>query len=68
MRMNAILDTQSTLYIYIYISLLNNFYCYINNDFINDQEKFYLEMNWYKKHWYTEPNILFLLSLLQVIH
>lgn len=44
MRMNAILDTQSALYIYIYISLLNNFYYYINNDFINDQEKFYLEM------------------------
>lgn len=48
MRMNAILDTQSALYIYIYISLLNNFYYYINNDFINNQEKFYLEMNWYK--------------------
>lgn len=65
MRMNAILDTQSALYIYIYISLLNNFYYYINNDFINDQEKFYLEMI---QEWYTEPNILFLLSLLQVIH
>lgn len=63
MRMNAILDTQSVLY--IYISLLNNFYYYINNDFINDQEKFYLEMI---QEWYTEPNILFLLSLLQVIH
>lgn len=63
MRMNAILDTQSAFY--IYISLLNNFYYYINNDFINDQEKFYLEMI---QEWYTEPNILFLLSLLQVIH
>lgn len=63
MRMNAILDTQSVFY--IYISLLNNFYYYINNDFINDQEKFYLEMI---QEWYTEPNILFLLSLLQVIH
>lgn len=63
MRMNAILDTQTALY--IYISLLNNFYYYINNDFINDQEKFYLEMI---QEWYTEPNILFLLSLLQVIH
>lgn len=46
MRMNAILDTQSAFY--IYISLLNNFYYYINNYFINYQEKFYLEMNWYK--------------------
>lgn len=63
MRMNAILDTQSVFY--IYISLLNNFYYYINNDFINDQEKFYLEII---QEWYTEPNILFLLSLLQVIH
>lgn len=63
MRMNAILDTQSAFY--IYISLLNNFYYYINNDFINDQEKFYLEMI---QEWYTELNILFLLFLLQVIH
>lgn len=63
MRMNAILDTQSAFY--IYISLLNNFYYYINNDFINDQEKFYLEII---QEWYTELNILFLLFLLQVIH